>query len=383
MTSNNLYLIAHQFNPESLRLARELRVLQKIELAIELEVSPSAITQFENGAIKPNPTTIAKMSLALGFPATFFAEQGVQAVSSDQCHFRKLQSSSQWERRKMLGVSTIVGRFIDFVENYIELPPEQVTPFMQPKPMNRDEVEHAAMQVRRAWGLGNGPIHNLIDLLEGKGIIVLRLLGDCSRVDAFSLYYKHRPIIFLNTAKDSTSRTRFDAAHELGHLILHGDSKPGDEDQEHEADAFASAFLLPKDGFAIECPRRLVWEHFLALKGRWRVSLRALVRRARDLGMLSEHTYKRAQIHFSQFGWQRIEPEEPPVEWPSSLKQSIGVMCEAGWTLQRIAEEISVNENDLRHWIFADDEDAAMHTLSAEYCLPDALVARRKLREQG
>jgi hypothetical protein len=42
-------------------------------------------------------------------------------------------------------------------------------------------------------------------------------------------------------------RGRFDAAHELGHLVMHGHERPlpGPE-AEREANQFASAFLMPR-----------------------------------------------------------------------------------------------------------------------------------------
>ncbi len=59
--------------------------------------------------------------------------------------------------------------------------------------------------------------------------------------------------MFLSTDK-SGERGRFDAAHELGHLVLHGEHEdPRREDEisqrpcaEAEANRFAAAFLMPR-----------------------------------------------------------------------------------------------------------------------------------------
>src|ERR1044071_1219238 len=102
MSSNNLYSIAHQFNPDCLRVAREFRGLQKNELTQQINVAPSALTQFENGSARPNVQTIGKLSMALGFPPGFFAQnKSISVIDSDQCHFRSLITSTQTERRKM------------------------------------------------------------------------------------------------------------------------------------------------------------------------------------------------------------------------------------------------------------------------------------------
>src|SRR5258707_52152 len=86
----------HAFNPASLTIAREYRGFLKNELAAKLEVTPSAITQFESGAARPNPATLARAAVVLGFPLSFFATTWPSsAVATDQCHFRSLRSTTQ------------------------------------------------------------------------------------------------------------------------------------------------------------------------------------------------------------------------------------------------------------------------------------------------
>jgi hypothetical protein len=114
---------------------------------------------------------------------------------------------------------------------------------------------------------------------------------DCEDMDAFSAWHAKRPIVFLIDHKGSTSRLRFGAAHELGHLVMHADVVAGSPELERQANRFASAFLLPRETFLPECPRRLNWPHFYELKRRWKVSVAALVRRAYDLECISEASY--------------------------------------------------------------------------------------------
>ncbi|MGH9838031.1 MAG: XRE family transcriptional regulator [Blastocatellia bacterium] len=357
--ANSLYVVAHQFNPYSLRIAREYRGLQKNELAQKLDITPSAITQFESGKTKPNAQTVGRISMALNFPPSFFAQPGdFGAISSDVCHFRSLRSCSQMDRRRMVSASAIIGRVVEFVDSRVNLPTEQVTPSTSYRAVTLEEIEHAAAKVRRDWGLGNGPLSNVVHLLESKGILVFRLLSDCKKVDAFSLWHHGRPYVFLNTEKGSVSRSRFDAGHELGHLILHSEYLPGDRAQEEQANRFASSFLLPRESFLAECPRRLVWPHFLELKLRWKVSLAALVRRAKDLELISEDTYRRAHVQLNKKGWANQEPNEPTeVERPTILPQAMKLLEQSGESFSGIAQEISLPESDLRSLIFADGAD--------------------------
>jgi Zn-dependent peptidase ImmA (M78 family)/DNA-binding XRE family transcriptional regulator len=358
--SNSLHSVAYQFNPDCLRVAREYRGLKKNELAERLNITPSAVSQFERGHVRPNPQTIAHLSMALRFPPAFFSQKNlVRVIPPDQCHFRSLRSCSQIERRKMVGAGSLIGMIIDFVENHVDLPQEDITPSTISGAETAAEIEDAALRVRRNWGLGLGPIDSVVHLLESKGVLVFRLLEDCKKLDAFSLWYRHRPFIFLNSEKDSASRNIFDAAHELGHLVLHSEYLPGDQKQEDEANKFASAFLMPRESFLLECPRRLVWDHYRELKLRWRVSLAALVRRARDLQVISNDTYRRAHVHLNKRGWRFNEPDEPELERPTVLPQAVELLNELNWSLQTIAQHLRLSETDLRWLIYADTDQAS------------------------
>ena len=114
------------------------------------------------------------------------------------------------------------------------------------------------------------------------------------------------------------------AARELGYLLMRADCKVGDKALEREADSFASAFLLPRVPFLAEGPARLSWPRLRDMKRRWGVSLLALVRRAYDLGVYSEATYRRAHVEYAQQGWRADgEPDEPPMELPSLVTRAV------------------------------------------------------------
>ncbi len=81
-------------------------------------------------------------------------------------------------------------------------------------------------------------------LLESRGVRVFSLAENCAEVDAYSVWRGPRPFVFLNVGK-SGERRRFDAAHELAHLVLHRHAAPNGTEAEKDAHAFASAFLMP------------------------------------------------------------------------------------------------------------------------------------------
>lgn len=370
-TNSLFHITAYQFNPESLKIAREFRGYKKNELAIKLNITPSAITQFEKGEAKPTSQTLAELCSVLRFPASFFTKQlELPLITHENCHFRSLMSCSQIERRRMVAAGNLIGKIVKFVDERIELPSEQVSSSISYGAETANEIEEAAEKVRRDWGLGLGPIDNVIHLLEAKGILVFRLLEESKKLDAFSLWQGKRPFIFLNSEKGSASRSRFDPSHELGHLILHSEYLPGNKVQEFQANQFASAFLMPRETFLKECPHRLVWNHFLELKQRWKVSLAALVRRAKDLKIISEDTYKRANVQIQKNGWKYNEPSEPEIEIPTILPQAVELLSESGWSLSRIADELSISESDLRWLIFIEAENKEEISHNIQFSTP-------------
>jgi hypothetical protein len=63
----------------------------------------------------------------------------------------------------------------------------------------------------------------------------------------------------LGTDKNDRARSRFDGAHELGHFVVHGDQIWGVKEVEHQAHAFAAAFLMPAGDIRDELPDRADW----------------------------------------------------------------------------------------------------------------------------
>jgi Zn-dependent peptidase ImmA (M78 family) len=132
----------------------------------------------------------------------------------------------------------------------------------------------------------------------------------------------------LANDKLDAARSRFDAAHELGHLVMHHDAEPGRQVVERQAQRFAAAFLMPAEAIGREFPSRMSWPVFLGLKLRWRVSLQALLYRARGLGALSVDAYKRAQVQLSARWGRAQEPGDlGPPEQLMVLQRALDLMA--------------------------------------------------------
>jgi Zn-dependent peptidase ImmA (M78 family) len=209
------------------------------------------------------------------------------------------------------------------------------------------------MFVRQHWGIGEQPIGSLLALLETKGVRLFSLSEDTKSVNAFSFWRDQKPFIFLNNFKTAES-SNFDAAHELGHLVMHKHGDPKEtRSAEREADRFASAFLLPAKDVRARMPREVSAETIIRSKVRWRVSAMALARRLSDLGLLSDWRYNSVCIELARRGYRSGEPigiqRETSVIWKKVLTQ----LWSEKTTKSDIAHELHLPVNELEGLIWS------------------------------
>lgn len=297
------------FDPRRLTLARWAAHLTKRELADRSGLSPASITQYEAGRTLPPKATLARLALALGMPVAYFVRQEGRRRPDPAARsfFRSLRSTPQRDRDRADAHAEHVFDLIDYLDRQLTLPAPTI-PQITPASDDRIEIEEIAEAVRENWQLPDGPIANVVRLLEAHGIIVARLNSGGSKLDAFSRWFGERPLVLLWADKGDKARSRFDAAHELGHLVMHSDPDPLDRVQERQANMFASAFLMPAKQVAPFLPRRAPtiggWSAVLDSRRHWGVSAKALLYRARELGALNESAFRRAMMSYNKQGLQ-------------------------------------------------------------------------------
>ena len=329
---------AVDFDGKRLALARRMRRLQRTSLATKAGVSAAAITQFEKGTSRPTRSIVAELSLALGVPEEFF-QQGrpIEQVSASAAHFRSLRSTPAIARDQARAFAEIGLAVVDILEQWVDLPRVNlsITPIRNEP--SQSEITAMAEGVRRSFGLKEGPIAHVVRTLETNGVVVLRLPYFIDPyVDAFSTNAGHRPLVLLSPLKDDRARSRFDAAHELGHLIMHPDVEPGSKLIENQAHIFAAEFLAPSDQIEQDLPRKVDWDRLLHAKTKWGLSLRALAHRAHDLGLWSDFAYRRASQHLAIQGYPEQGPLGPP-ESPFLLGAAAALLEENGTSIEEIA----------------------------------------------
>ncbi len=270
-----------RFTGARLRLARQRRGRSQVELGALVNVSHAFIGYLEAGHKSPSPLLLEALGQALEVENEFFTLPAPEEFRDEECHFRRRQSTPVGARTQVLAHATLFSEFVEYLEGFLELPPQQI-PTIRVSVV--DQIEQAAERCRQQYGLGRDvPVTNMARVLERAGVPITRFEGLSDKVDAFSRFGR-RSLVVLNDK--TASRSRWDMAHELGHLVMHAGIAGEAANIEQQAHRFAAAFLLPRSAFLREFPvaRHWSWEPLLRFKARWRVSVGAIIRRAFDLG---------------------------------------------------------------------------------------------------
>ena len=332
------------FDPARLTQARLIRGLKKVDVAFAIGKTPAAVGQYEGGLSKPSPATLASIALALHFPLRFFGTRPKSSFAESNAYFRRLRSVSVRARSAQAARLALLDELVAFLEQHVEFPKFDIPSRPTDPRSTPDEIEQAAADLRRYWRLGDGPLQSVISLLESKGTVVVRLSSESEGIDAYTWTASTRPVIVLTRDKADRARSNFDSAHELGHLLMHPEPSSGSRILEQQANAFAAAFLLPRDVIRPELPAVFDVRAYLALKDRWKVSMQALLYRARDLGRLSETRYRRAMTTISAWGWRTHEPVGLAwVDEPSLLSDGLKLLAdELGMHDENIATDLAI-----------------------------------------
>jgi Zn-dependent peptidase ImmA (M78 family) len=283
-----------------------------------------------------------------------------------------LRSTPAALRAKAIAFTEQMAELTHALERRVQLPPVDLPSFaageVDPGRYAGDPVA-AAQHLRRHWGLGTDPIPRLVHSMEKHGLIVtlVPFAGAATKtIDAFSTSHLPRPIVVLTPDRaDDVFRHRFTAAHELGHLVMHGDTAPGDPVQEREADTFAAEFLTPAAAIVPRLPARIELHELERLGRAWGVAVDSLVYRCHEVGKITDATYRRAFQRLNQLRKVGLFPSEPvqayPGEIPSLIAKAYALAERHGLTPPALAAELQLTLPRLRLLLGQPDARPALH----------------------
>lgn len=336
--------MSEQFNADMLKLARDAREFTQADLAREAGVTQALVSKIENGLIAlPSEEVMQKLAQAVRFPPAFFYQKE-RVVGLPHFHYRK---------RAKLGAKVLahIGATINIRRQHVaKLLRSYEQNVEKPIPQyDLDETgftpEIVAERMRGYWMLRRGPVDNLVELIESAGGIVILVRFGTNLLDGISFRAEGLPPLFFMNRDVPGERLRFSLAHELGHMIMHG--IPGDEEKmEAEAHRFAAAFLMP----AAEIRPYLTSPKLSAfgkIKAFWKVSIKALIKRAHDLKMITDNQYRWLNVQYSKT-FSQGEPIPVEAEKPSILHAMVEYhLIELGYSIADLARFLMVNADDL------------------------------------
>lgn len=343
--------VAPVFSGVRLKALRELHGQSQSSVAADADITASALSQAERGETTLSAPNIAKIAAYFGVSPAAFAELREPMVQM-QPQFRHLRRTPVREQRRAAQFIRATSRVARCLRDETEFP----EPFSFTYPVDPEEpiqqcagdIELAASLTRLELGLPKQkPIgHKLIDSFEANGIAVVRDPDTDHNIDAYSAVVGQMPVIVLDGGGGSVwDRDNFNLAHELGHIVMHRGigHKPGTRTVEAQAHRFASAFLGPAKSMRNVLPQDLEWGRYLSLKRGWGMSMAALVRRAKDLGVIDDAMYTRAMKQQSAYGWRQVEPGSTDRSLPTPRLLS-RKMTQAGISPNLLAERTHLPE---------------------------------------
>ena len=328
------------FVGERLTEAREARGINQTELARLLGIKRASISHYERSHRSPDGDIITRLCHVLGVPEAFFFTRS-ESTGGDTVFYRSLASATKTDRMRAVRRYGWLKRITSYLREFVRFPSVNLPVYSvtgRLSDLENYEVGVYAARTREFWGLGKGPISDVMLLLENNGVIVSKAVFGTRNMDAYSSFdaASATPYVIIAYDKNSAVRSRFDMAHELGHLVLHREldhkvvgNPVYHKALESQANAFAAEFLMPSDSFA-EDLGVISLDALKGMKRRWGVSVGAMLHRLSDLGWVSAEQSARFWMNYSRRGWRSGEPldDEMEPESPRLLRRGFNLLVE-------------------------------------------------------
>lgn len=286
-------------------LARQRAGLSKSALAHKAGTTPRTVTTWES--VGPPASRLHQIATVTGMPPEFFSAKEIDLLDEKQVFFRARRRSPSVLLRRSTAFGALGVEFYRSISEYFRTPALSLL-----DSDTRNSPQDAALALRLAWGMGLAPAPNLVQMAEAHGIRVLGIPLADVKVDAFSFWSAQgRPFIFLSRVK-TAERSRFDLAHEIGHLVLHSDvtrtEEATDRQIEHEANIFAAEFLLPTESLRAKLSGPPSLDTLMKIKTTYGTSAIATARSIYDAGVLSDWGYRQMLATLTTRGFNQGEP---------------------------------------------------------------------------
>jgi Zn-dependent peptidase ImmA (M78 family)/transcriptional regulator with XRE-family HTH domain len=307
---------APPINPEALTIARESRGRTQQEIADATGITQGLISKAEHGLTSIALDDMKRVASYLDYPVRLFYERAPIREAGSACLYHRKRKTLPAKPLKRLEARMHIRNLnVSKLLDNLEIAGDRGFHSIDPDEYGGSGVE-VARALRSAWRLPDGPIPNLTALIESAGGVVIAEPFGTRKLFGMSCWTHHgHPLFFLNSEMP-TEVLRWTIAHELGHLTMHGVAPQ--PDPEEQADAFAGEFLAPQTLLRPDL-RKLDFNKLPALKAHWRISMKALIKRAQVLGVIDKPASVRLYKQYSARRYNVREPYPLPPE-PSTIR---------------------------------------------------------------
>ncbi|MFZ5895576.1 MAG: ImmA/IrrE family metallo-endopeptidase [Myxococcota bacterium] len=335
-----------QVNPDMVVLARESRGLTQRQLALALNVAQGTISKLENGQLAPEQELVERLATTLNYESSFFSEAW-RLKELSVGFFRKQQSVSGSVQRQIRAYANVRLLALKKLLRSVDIPESRIA--AMEAGAGRAWFDKIAIQLRSAWEVRPGPIPNLTAMLENLGVLILRADFGTDKVDGLSFFEAEIGPVIMVRGDLPGDRWRFTLAHELSHLLFDTRGVPRPE-LEEDANNFASSLLLPSHDVRPYLSR-LNLQKLASLKELWGVSMQTLMRRALDLGSITERQRRYLYVQLSRSGYSRTnEPDLVAREETTLFKEVLEFhLEELGYTPDQLRRLLYLDEYELKN----------------------------------
>lgn len=325
------------FRPERLAQLLEIRNLKQSNVASMIGIGAATISKWLSGDQFPEIDTLDRLATTLNVESNWFTELPYQKL--DNVNFRSNAASLKSSRVHLNARLNLANEISAKLEEFVDFPAVNFPSFefQSIDDIDAQDIETAASTLRNAWGLGEAPIQDLALCFENYGGILVREETGISSIEGLSGWSPNlnRPFSLLNADKANYFRSRFDLAHEIGHLVLHRhipDTVENYKLKENQAHKFAGALLLPAERFTYEVNSPINLNDLVVLKPRWGVSVAAMVMRLHSLSLLDDDAKTNMFKRISERWGRKSEPKDEAFkpELPRLLRRTIELLINEG-----------------------------------------------------
>lgn len=328
-----------EFQPDRLIQVLAARRLSQTQLATMVGVSPATISKWRSGQQAPESDALERLASVVNVTPEWFTRPMLPSMSKPL--FRSNASAHVAARAMLEARLEWANELVTKLTEFVDLPELKIPHrnFANIDEISDADIEDAANECRQFWNLGTKEIPDLALAAESNGIVLVREETGIAQIEGLSAWNESLgiPYVLLSSDKGNAFRSRFDLAHEIGHLILHryvGNELEAERYKlkESQAHKFAGALLLPAETFAEEVKTPVTLDTLLLTKQRYGISVAASIMRLHALNIISDeekqNLYKRRSARWgvkSEPGDDYREPEKPRL-----LKRTVELLASSG-----------------------------------------------------